>query len=79
VTETTLTAHRIGDIGFASFVRALYRLGVVDRDEWLEVVELHRHVMIATLPPLDTGNGCDDQIEALAEELGAEVPAGGNM
>jgi hypothetical protein len=70
---TPITAHRIGDVGYAAYARALYRLGVLDRDEWLGLVTFHAAVMVASRPP-DAEDGADDHLlDAFVRELGATL------
>ena len=61
-----VTATRLGEPGFAVFLREVYRAGVLSRDEWMAWISLHAAVLRME-PPLS-----DEELLAMLErELGA--------
>ena len=55
-----IVARRVGEEGFLTYVKALHRLGVLQHPELLNWLALHGHVLRATEPPLDAGDGLPD-------------------
>ena len=65
-----IVARRLGEEGYVVFLKELHRLGVLQHAELLNWLTLHGHVLRATEPPLDTGDGVPDSfIAMLLEDL----------
>jgi hypothetical protein len=66
-----IRAVPIGTSGFIAFAKELHQLGVLRYPELLSWLELHGAVIRGTEPPLDQGEGIDEEaFSALREELG---------
>lgn len=74
-----IVAFRVGEVGFLAYVKALQRLGVLRHAELLNWLTLHGHVLRATEPPLDTGDGVPDSLIAMLLEDLAECAPGNDF
>lgn len=69
-------AGRVGEKGFVAFVKALNRYDVLNHEELLRWLALHGAVMRATEPPLDRGEGVDeDLLRHLEASLSSTAPS----
>ena len=74
---TSVVARRLGEPGFVTFLSALVELGVLspaEKRRWLALPG----AVVRTEPPLDDGERFDEEeLRALAHELGAQFPPEG--